>query len=201
MANGGAGLCLSEDQGNNTDLVGIIELSGSTNFVASQGDYIFAATGKSGLQIIKLNRPSDSLEASCADIPVYEGNKDLTVAVGENLAYRGSKRFNTVSVSGALLLCGSWTVSNATNITQDATFSMNGTFVVGKNKKRKNVTVGQGATFVVEGDLTIYGDLILNDGATIEFLGSDSVVNIFGSVSKAPTAEVKGTFDDVRNKF
>ena len=201
MANGGAGLCLSEDQGSNTNLVGIIELSGSTNFVASKGDYIFAATGTSGLQIIKLNRPSDSLVASCADIPVYSGDKNLNVNTGENLSYRGSKRFNSITVNGALLLCGAWTVSNQTNINDNASFSMNGTFVVGRNNKRKNITVGEGATFIVEGNLTVYGDLILNDGATIEFLGGDSVVNIFGSVKKSTTAVVKGSFDDVRNKF
>ena len=201
MANGGAGLCLSEDQGDNTDLVGIIELSGSTNFVASKGDYIFAASGKSGLQIIKLNRPSDSLEASCADIPIYSGQRNLNVNEGENLAFRGSKRFNSVNVSGELLLCGSWTVSNDTNINDNASFSMNGTYVVGRNNKRKDIKVNENSIFRVEGNLTIYGDLILNDGATIEFLGSDSVVNIFGEVKKASTAEVKGTFDDVRNKF
>ncbi|TMM57227.1 hypothetical protein FEE95_12115 [Maribacter algarum] len=201
MANGGAGLCLSEDQGDNTDLVGIIELSGSTNFVASKGDYIFAASGKSGLQIIKLNRPSDSLEASCADIPVYSGQRNLNVNEGENLAYRGSKRFNSVNVSGELLLCGSWTVSNDTNINDNASFSMNGTYVVGRNNKRKDIKVNENGIFRVEGNLTIYGDLVLNDGATIEFLGSDSVVNIFGEVKKASTAEVIGTFDDVRNKF
>jgi len=201
MANGGAGLCLSEDQGNNTDLVGIIELSGSTNFVASKGDYIFAASGKSGLQIIKLNRPSESLEASCANIPVYNGRRNLNVNEGENLAYQGSKRFNTVNVSGELLLCGSWTVSNDTNINDDASFSMRGNYVVGRNNKRKDVKVNENSIFRVEGNLTIYGDLILNDGATIEFLGSDSVVNIFGEVKKASTAEVIGTFDDVRNKF
>lgn len=202
MANGGAGLCLSEDQGNNTDLVGIIELSGSTNFVASKGDYIFAATGKSGLQIIKLNRPSDSLESSCANIPVYSGNKNLNVNDGENLAYSGSKRFKTVNVSGELLLCGSWTAINGANINENATFSMKGKFVAGRNSKNDDgITVDKDATFIVEGDLTIYGDLILNDGATIEFLGSDSVVNIFGEVTKASTAEVKGTFRDVRNKF
>ncbi|MFK7812615.1 MAG: hypothetical protein AB8B59_08985 [Maribacter sp.] len=201
MANGGAGLCLSEDQGNNTDLVGIIELSGSTNFVASKGDYIFAASGKSGLQIIKLNRPSDSLEASCANIPVYSGNRNLNVNTGENLSYRGSKRFNSININGELLLCGAWTVSNETNINNNATFSMYGTFVVGRNNKRKNVSVNDGATFKVEGDVTIYGDLILNDGATLEFLGSDSRINVFGDVKKSATAEVKGTFDDVRNKF
>ncbi len=202
MANGGAGLCLSESQDNNdTNLVGIIELEGSINYVASKGDYIFAASGKAGLQIIKLNRPSESLEASCANVPLYNGRRNLTVNTGENLAYRGSKRFNNVNVNGELLLCGSWTVSNATNINESAVFAMRGTYVVGRNNKRKNVTINKDAVFKVEGNLTIYGDLILNDGATIEFLGSDSVVNIFGSVRKAATAEVKGNFDDVRNKF
>jgi len=201
MANGGAGLCLAEDQGNNTDLYGIIELSGSTNFVASKGDYIFAASGKSGLQIIKLNRPSASLEASCATVPVYDGRNNLNVNAGDNLAYRGSRRFNSINVGGELLLCGSWTVRNAVNINENGSFSMNGTLVVGRNNRRRNVTVNNNGILKIEGNLTIYGDLVLNDGATIEFLGSDSVVNIFGQVRRASTAEVIGTFDDVRNKF
>lgn len=201
MANGGAGLCLSEDQGNNMDLVGIIELSGSTNFVASKGDYVFAASGKSGLQIIKLNRPTDSLEASCANLPEYNGRANLNVNSGDNFAFSGSKSFNSINVGGELLLCGTWTVSNAVNLNADALFSMNGTLVVGRNNKRKNVSINNGAVFKVEGDLTIYGDLVLNDGATIEFLGNDSVVNIFGRVRVAATAEVIGTFTDVQNKF
>ena len=201
MANGGAGLCLSEDVGSSNDLVGIIELNGSTNFVASKGDYIFAASGKSGLQIIKLNRPSASLEAVCADKPRYSGSRTLNVNTGDNLAYSGSKRFSRINVNGELLLCGSWTVFNEININENATFSMRGTLVVGRNSKRKDIIVNKNATFVVEGDLTIYGDLILNEGASIEFLGADSVVNIFGDVVKASTAEVSGTFDDVRNKF
>ena len=201
MANGGAGLCLSEDQGDNTDLVGIIELDASINYVASKGDYIFAAAGKDGLQIIKLNRPSESLVASCANVPLYLGNRNLTVNANEDLSYRGSKRFNRVNVNGELLLCGAWTVSNETNINDDAVFAMNGTYVVGRNNKRKNITVGKNATFIVEGNLTIYGDLILEEGATIEFLGTASVVNIFGNVQRDSSAVVSGTFDDVRNKF
>lgn len=46
MANGGAGLCLAEEKDAGTNLVGIIELDGSINFVESKGDYIFAASGK-----------------------------------------------------------------------------------------------------------------------------------------------------------
>ncbi|WP_411030620.1 hypothetical protein [Spongiimicrobium sp. 3-5] len=201
MANGGAGLCLSEDNGNNADLVGIIELEGSINYVESKDDYVFAASGKEGLQIIKLNRPSESLAATCATLAAYSGSSNLNVNQGDDLAYRGSKRFNDFNVNGSLLLCGSWTVRQAANINSNALFEMNGTFVVGRNNRRRNVVVNDGGTVRIEGNLTIYGDLIVNDGATLEFLGEDSVVNIFGSVVRNGVTTVTGNFDDVRDKF
>lgn len=202
MANGGAGLCLSEEQQNeNTDLVGIIQLEGSINYVASKGDYIFAASGKEGLQIIKLNRPNESLVARCADLNAYSGSANFNVNVGDNVSYRGAKRFNNFNIGGSLLLCGSWTVKNDANINEDALFEMNGTFVVGRNNRKRNININSGATLRVEGNLTIYGDLVLNDGATIEFVGENSVVNIFGNVTKNGDVTVNGTFRDIRNKF
>lgn len=201
MANGGAGLCLSEDNGNNADLVGIIELEGSINYVASKDDYLFAASGREGLQIIKLNRPSESLAARCATLSSYSGSSTLNVSQGQTLEYRGAKRFKNLSVSGSLLLCGSWTVINNVDLNADALFEMNGTFVIGRNNRRRNITVDSGATFRVEGNLIIYGDLVLNDGATLEFIRENSVVNIFGSVQRNGTSTVSGTFNDVRNKF
>ena len=78
---------------------------------------------------------------------------------------------------------------------------MNGTFIVARNNRRRDLTVGQGATFRVEGNLTIYGDLILEDDATLEFIGEDSVVNVFGDVELGDNATVTGTFRDVQDKF
>ncbi len=201
MANGGAGLCLSEEQQDNTELVGIIQLEGSINYVASKGDYIFAASGKEGLQIIKLNRPDESLTATCNSLPIYEVSANLIINEGEDLAYRGAKRFNSFDVNGQLLLCGSWTVKEHANINADASFDMNGTFVVGRNNRRRDVTVDTGGTMRVEGNLSIYGDLVLNDGATLEFIGESSVVNIFGSVIRNGEVVVSGTFFDIKNKF
>ncbi len=201
MANGGAGLCLSEEQNDNTDLVGIIQLEGSINFVASKGDYIFAASGKEGLQIIKLNRPNESLVARCANLAAYSGSSNLTINSGSGGAFSGAKRFNDFNVDGSLLLCGSWTVRNNATIGENALFEMNGTFVVGRNSRKRNVIVDTGATLRIEGNLTIYGDLVLNDGATIEFIGDNSVANIFGSVTRNGNTTVDGTYRDVRNKF
>ncbi|WP_045802954.1 hypothetical protein [Flagellimonas lutaonensis] len=201
MANGGAGLCLSEEEDNGTDLVGIIELTGSINYVESKGDYIFAASGKSGLQVIKMNKPSPSLAARCADSPNYQGSSKLTVGANQQLAFSGSKRFQQISVSGSLLLCGTWTVKNTVTVADDALFEIRGTLIVARNNKRKDLKVGEGATLRVEGNLTVYGDLELEDGATVEFLGTGSRVNILGEVKKGDNVTITGDFEDIQNKF
>ncbi len=45
MANGGAGLSISNDEGNMTEPYGVIQLIGSINYVQTVGDYAFAAAG------------------------------------------------------------------------------------------------------------------------------------------------------------
>ncbi len=201
MANGGAGLGLAEEENGVLNTVGVIELDGSINYVASRGDYIFAASGREGFQIIKMNKPSESLEAECSTSPEYNGNANLNVNSGEQLSYSGSRRFNSLNISGELLLCGTWTSRNDTNINSNGSFAMRGTFVVGRNRNRKRINVNNGARLTIEGNLTIYGDLVLNQNTTLEFLGDDSVVNVFGDVIIDDSATVIGNFEDVQNKF
>lgn len=200
MANGGAGLCLSEDN-NGVDLVGIIELQGSINYVASKGDYIFAASGARGLQIIKMNKPDSSLEAKCQGTPAYSGTSRLNVPQGADLAYSGSKRFRTISVAGNLLLCGTWTVRDEITVEEGGVFEMSGVMIMARNNRRRDITVSENGTLRIEGDMTIYGDLILEENATLEFLGSDSTINVYGDVEIADSATVTGTFEDVQDKF
>lgn len=201
MANGGAGMSLSEKSANGAELVGIIELSGSVNYVASKGDYVFAASGKGGLQIIKLNRPGESLAGQCAGLPEYDGSNQVVINETEDVAYSGSKSLNSVAVGGRLLLCGSWTVSNHVNLQPGGTLDLYGALAVGQYKRRRNIVVNEGSTLRIEGDVTIYGDLILNDGASVEFLGSGSVLDVFGSVKITGEVSVTGTFRDVRERF
>ncbi len=201
MANGGAGLCLSEDKGTETDPFGIIALDGSINYVASKDDYIFAASGREGLQIIKLNRPSQSLESRCATLPVYNGSNKLQVPVGQSFGFRGSKRFDNMTIGGGLILCGTWTVKNQVSLQENGLFEMNGTLVVGRNNKRRDIIVDQNSSLRIEGNLTIFGDLVLNDGATLEFIGNDNVVNIFGNVEIIGDVTITGNFEDIRDKF
>ena len=201
MANGGAGLSLAEKNENEARTVGIIELDGSINYVVSRGDYAFAASGLNGLQIIKLNRASTSLAGLCSDLPLYDGSSKLNVQEGEIAAFRGEKRFNNINIMGSLLLCGSWTVVNHVDVKTAATFQLYGTMAVGRNNQRRNIKVGENGLLQIEGDVTVYGDVILMDGATLEFLGPDSEIDVFGQVKYEGEATVKGTFRDVRGKF
>lgn len=201
MANGAGGLSLSENTADQTEGVGVIELTGSINYVASKGDYVFAASGRSGFQIIKLNRPSESLVAKCENLPSYNGTSTYTVSEGEEEAYSGSKRFNRITVSGSLLLCGTWTVSNDITINENAVFEMNGAITIGRRYRSRDIVVNSGATLRIEGNVSIYGDLILEDGATVEFLGDDSIAAVTGSVVKRGEVTITGTFNDYYNKF
>jgi hypothetical protein len=203
MANGGAGLSISDDEGNTTEPYGVMNLDGSINYVQTQGDYAFAASGQQGLQIIKLNRLSLSLAAQCSSLLEYSGSGKLVINEGEDFAFSGAKSFNSIKIDNdaSLLLCGSWTVSNDVDIKDNALFEMNGSISVGSNKKKKEIVVETGAVLRIEGNLTIYGDLNLKNGATIEFIGENSVVNIFGKVKMGDDVSVLGTFLDVQNKF
>lgn len=201
MANGGAGLSLSEIQIQGVSPVGILELEGSVNYVASKSDYAFAATGSTGLQIIRLNRPSESLDSRCADLPGYTGGTHLIVTEGETRAFRGEKRLKTLTVGGELLLCGSWTVLNHVNIQAGGTLELSGIFAVGRNSSQRNITVNEGSRLRIEGDVTIYGDLILQEGAVVEFLGAGSVIDVFGEVKYNGPASISGNFRDVRGAF
>lgn len=205
MANGGGGLCLTDDENGSTNIVGIIELEGSINFVSSKEDYIFAASGREGLQIIKINKPSASLQERCSISPRYFGSSRLNVAQGDDLAYSVDTRFREVTVDGSLLLCGSWTVRNGVVIGENALFEMSGTATVARNNRRRDITVSQGATFRVEGiangSLTIWGDLILEENATLEFLGNENTITVHGDVIIANTATVTGNFTDTEGKF
>lgn len=202
MANGGAGLCLSKEQPDGAyGLVGILELEGSMNYLATKDDYIIAASGTSGVHVVKMNRPSPSLKNRCKELPKYEGSSKLVVLVGESLAFSGAKRLNNINVSGALLLCGSWTVINAVVIRDSGLFEMNGQMTIGRNSRRRDLKVEANATLRIEGEMNIFGDLVLEDGATLEFIGEANVMNIMGEVERGDNVTITGSFVDAKKKF
>ena len=139
--------------------------------------------------------------SSCENLASFNGDSRYSVPAGEDQAYSGSKRFNSLTVDGTLLLCGSWTVRDDITINDNGVFEMNGTIVVGRTNRSRDIVVKAGATLRIEGSMSIYGDLILEDGATVEFLGDSTIAVVWGSVAKAGSATVTGTFNDYFDKF
>jgi hypothetical protein len=201
MANGGAGLSFAEREGTGARTVGLIELGGSVNYVVSQDDFAFAASGDDGLHVIKLNRPPDSLDTRYLDIPPYEGLSRMRVAKGESAAFRGGKRLENINVGGTLFLAGSWTVYNNVAVEPEGSLFLEGVMAVGRNDRRQDVVVEENALLQIEGDITIYGDLILREGARLVFPGDHSSIDVFGKVVYEGRASIEGNFRDVRSAF
>ena len=64
-----------------------------------------------------------------------------------------------------------------------------------------SLNVNSNAKLKIEGSVVIYGNLVLNSGATLEFVGSGSSITIHGSVTKGNNVTITGTYTDTFNKL
>lgn len=199
IANGAAGLYVADETGAHIpELVGSINLDGSANYVKSKGDYIYAATGKGGLKIIKLTRPSTT---SCSNLPAYTGSTHLNVNSNDNFSYGGALALQDLNVNGSLYFCGAMSVTSNINVNSNGKFEMHGSLSAGQISKGSSLIINNKAVVSMEGSLVVYGDLILNNGATLNFLGTGSSIAVYGRVTKNGNATITGTYTDVFGKI
>ena len=196
-ANGAAGVTVYKKMQNLLVEMGSIDLDGSANYVKSVGDYIFVATGTGGLKIIKKLTVAS---INCASFPTYNGGAWLNVNSNETLNYQGSAALQGINVNQNLTFCGSLSVSQGININSNGIFTMKGSLAQGQygsNSTNFNVN----GTFKVEGSVVIYGNLILNSNAKLEFLGAGSSITIYGNVTKNSNVTITGNYTDTFNKL
>lgn len=195
VANGAAGIYVYKKAGSNLDLLGSIKLEGSSNYVKSVGDYIFVATGAGGLKIIKkVTVPS----INCTGFATYNGGQWLNVNSGQTLNYQGSASLAGINVNQNLTFCGALSVSQQLNVNSNGIFTLKGSLAQGQFG---HTTMHVNGTFRVEGSVVIYGDLTLNSGAKLEFVGSGSTITIFGKVTKNNNVTITGNYVDTFNKL
>jgi len=205
VANGAAGLYIYNTSGS-LSLLGSLGLNastpnGSANYVKSSGDYIFVANGNGGLKIIKMMAaPVSSID--CTSFPAYPGDQWLNVNSGQNLQYQGSAAVQGVNVNANLTFCGSMSVSQGLNINSGGVFYMKGSLAQGQaNNPYQSLNINSNAKLKVEGSVVIYGNLVLNSGATLEFVGTGSSITIHGTVTKGNNVTITGTYTDTNNKL
>jgi hypothetical protein len=220
-ANGGAGLYVYQNKAQNLELLGSLDLMGSSNYVMSKGAYIFVATGTRGLKIIKYVAPEDNA-VNCISYTSYTGSEWLNVNSGQNLAFGGTKSLRGINVNSILTWCGALTATEVVNINSNATFNMLGKLYQGSQQNPHNslninggsllnvdgdlttyghMVLNSNASLKVKGNVTIFGDLTLNQGTKIEFIGSKSVITIHGKVIKNGKPTITGTYVDTNNKL
>ena len=79
--------------------------------------------------------------------------------------------------------------------------TVNGTFVFGQYKKNTSLNLSSLATLKLQGNTVIYGDLKLNSGSTLEFIGEENTITVYGTVTINSGAPLIGTFKATEGKF
>lgn len=201
MANGAAGVSLT-NVNNEIEDFGILDLDGSSNFVRYEDDFVFVASGSGGLQILKIDRPeTNPVASSCEGLETYKGNSNLNVNSNENKSYSGSAQFKNVNIGGNFLFCGSLAIEQNLNINSNGLMEVNGSFAFGQYRKNTSLNINSNSILRLSGSTVIYGDLRLNSGAKLEFVGEGNSITIFGDVTINSGASITGNFTDTEGKL
>ncbi|MDT0691876.1 hypothetical protein RM549_18940 [Salegentibacter sp. F188] len=211
MANGGAGFGIARlDATKALAEEGIIEIDGSANYVKAKGDYIFVASGTGGLRILKMSRPNVDNGAGeetapefaeCSSYEIYNEGPYFNVNSNEEKAYSGSATVLYLNVSDKLTYCGSLNVQNTANINSNGEFNMNGSFAVGAVGKNLDLNINANSVLRIQGSVTVYGNLNLNSRSTLEFVGNNSSIHIYGEVRKGQNVTITGNYTDTSDKL
>jgi len=197
VANGAAGVSVYKNVNNNLNLLGSIQLAGSSNYVKSVGDYIYVATGNGGLKIIKKISPA-APSLACDSFIEYPGYAYLNVNSGDTFNYKGDYLIHSVNVNQNLNYCGNLAVDQGVTVNSNGIFAIKGSLFVGTTRNASTLIVN--GTLKIEGDLMVYGNVILNSGAKLEFLGAGGHIIITGTVTKNSGVTITGNYIDDRNE-
>lgn len=199
MANGAAGVSISDVT--STDAIksyGILDLDGSSNFVRNEENFVFVATGAGGLQIIKINKPEGGLPAACEGLPPYTGGAWLNINGGETKAYSGAAQVMGINNNSKFLFCGSLAVVDQFNMNGGSVTEIYGSLAYGQYAYN---TMQLNGTLKLSGTTVIYGNLNMNSGSRLEFVGTGNVITVYGTVTQNSGSTVTGDFVDTENKF
>ncbi len=206
MANGAAGISIADVKDEaNVEEYGVLDLDGSSNFVRFEKNFIFVATGTGGLQILKLIENEDeggnNESARCEGLKPYTGNSNLNVNGNETMAFAGSAQLKNVNIGGNFLFCGSLGIEQNLNVNSNGVMEVVGSFAFGQYRKNSTLNVNSNSVLRLSGSVVIYGDLRLNSGAKLEFVGEGTSITVYGDVTINSGASISGNFIDTEGKL
>lgn len=133
----------------------------------------------------------------CGDL--YEGGQNLIVNKydGETLSYSSGEEaleLKKLVVGDDLNLCGDFAVENTVNIRWAGVLQLFGEMTIGSDEKPTDLVINHGGHLNLMGHVHVSGDLIVNDGATIEFMGEDpdaNMISVGGNIEISENAIIK----------
>ena len=134
--------------------------------------------------------------ADCDTYHHYEGGPELMVIRDKPQFYHGEVEVNNIKLTEQLNICGTVMVHNDVQVNYAGVFNVGGEMIT-----EGDVHVIYGGHLVVQGKVIIEGDLVLSNGATLEFLGDDSSIEVLGNAKIHKKANIDGTFKDVSQKI
>ncbi|MCA5004442.1 LVIVD repeat-containing protein [Sphingobacterium bovistauri] len=184
-ANGAAGISIYnfDNSVGSANLLGTASFNGleltSSNFVISRENYVFVASGRGGLKILKMIDLTPKTITCSGNYPVYNKNESwLNINSNDSKNYSGTYNFQGVNVNDELIWCGAiGSIASDLNINSNGKFTVYGTLAASK-ALNVNSTANIYGAGVVEGNL---------------HLNSNGVLNIIGTVSQGKSG-TKTTF-------
>ncbi|MES2587331.1 MAG: hypothetical protein V4622_00040 [Bacteroidota bacterium] len=167
----------------------IFSYNGSANYVRANGEYVFIANGKGGLKIIRRVDPLPE-ENDCASRPTLNPssiNGTFVINKKHSLAYSGTNILNgDFSNFGEFYFCGNLTLNKKMILNNGSITEIEGTL------HAKDLFINPGSTLRIKGNLIVDGDLHLK--GNLEFIGTNNVVTVAGSVIKTNGYVVSGIY-------
>ncbi|WP_313531642.1 hypothetical protein [Sphingobacterium multivorum] len=167
VANGGAGIAAYQfDTQNNFNYIGSASFNAidnsSSNFVISRDNYVFVATGKGGLKILKLIDLKPTTPSCNGTYPAFTGNTQADLNVNNEASYSDTKTFaSNVNINRNFNWCGTLNINgNSVNI-NSGVFNMYGSIAL-KQNINVNSTMNLVGSGVIGGTFTVNGSGILS---------------------------------------
>jgi len=125
----------------------------------------------------------------CDIFPAYTGPANMNIMKGESFDYGQKVEVQNLRVGGDLNICGEINIEKDAIIRRNGVLKTVGLMTVGTEEKPKDLVINYGGHLEINGALIVTGDLILNTGATLQYLNADLEHNYLWVMGKVRTAE------------
>jgi len=192
-ANGTAGLYLFQfNNGNTLQLTGSVQLdngNSAATAVTAYNNFVVVGTNN-GTKLIRVDNFSSAPNTNCIGLSMYPGDKDFELwRYGTTAAFAGPLGLQTMHVNGSYTHCGNIAVSKSLTDSTNSTITINGNLYQGYTNSTFYTSVEPGATLTVNGNVTIYGDLMLE--GTLQMQPNNTLA-VYGRIIRSANSRIIG---------